>query len=301
MFERLIRSSRFALLALVAPLAVATGLSACGGSGAGAGGSAGTTGSGVGTVQVVASTTTINSDGKTPIDLTVFVTSATNVAAKNVSVELSASDPAGAAGGVRLEVTRAITDDTGTATAKMSVLSDPRSRDITVTARAAGVASTPLTVRVSGTTLTVSGPSAISLASTTTSNFTISLKDSSGVPLGGWDVAAVSEKGNTLTATTIKTDAGGQAIFGVRGAVPGADTLRFSALGESRSVPITVSGKGLSVTPSSGFSTVGTTPVVALGTTAALQVTYQSADGIPAGTVVDASTTRGTLVPPSAS
>jgi hypothetical protein len=302
MFERLIRTSRLALLALVAPLSIATGLSACGGSGAGAGGGAsGTTGSGVGTVQVVANTTTINSDGKTPIDLTVFVTSATNVAAKNVAVELSASDPAGAPGGVRLEVTRATTDDTGTATAKLSVLSDPRSRDITVLAKAAGVSSTPLTIRVSGTSLTVSGPSAIALASTTTSNYTVSLKDSSGTPLANWDVTAASEKGNTLTATTVKTDGGGQAVFGVRGVVPGADSLKFSALGESRSVPITVSGEGLSVTPSSGFSTVGTTPVVALGTTAALQVTYQSANGIPGGTVVDASTTRGTLTPASAS
>jgi len=301
MFERLIRTSRLALLALVAPLSIATGLSACGGSGAGAGGGGGTSGSGVGTVQLVASTTTINSDGKTPIDLTVFVTSSSNVAAKNVGIELSASDPAGVPGGVRLEVLSAVTDASGTATARLSVLSDPRSRDITVTAKAAGVASTPLTIRVSGTTLTVSGPSAIALASASTSNYTVSLKDSSGVPLGGWDVTATSEKGNTLTATTVKTDVGGQAVFGVRGAVPGADSLKFNALGETRLVPITVSGQGLSISPSSGFSMVGSTPVVALGTTAAVQVAYQSADPIPGSTVVDASTTRGSLTPTTAS
>jgi hypothetical protein len=300
MLERLIRTCRFALVAIVAPLSVAAGLSACSGEGAGAGGGAAASGAGIGTVQVVGNTTTINSDGKTPVDLTVFVTSGTNVAAKNLMVDLKASDPSGAPGGVRIEVLRAITDSTGTATARLTVLSDPRSREITVVATAGGVASAPLKVRVSGTTLNVSGPSAISLAGATTSNYTVSLKDSSGSPLAGWDVTAESATGNTVSAKTIKTDSGGQAVFGVRGAVPGSDTLTFSALGESKPVPIVVSGKGLSITPSSGFSTVGGTPVVPLGTTAALQVAYQSSDGIPAGAVVDVSTTRGTLTPSSA-
>jgi hypothetical protein len=300
MLERLIRTCRFALLAIVAPLSIAAGLSACSGEGAGAGGGAAASGAGIGTVQVVGTTTTINSDGKTPVDLTVFVTSGTNVAAKNVMVDLKASDPSGAPGGVRIEVLRAITDSTGTATARLTVLSDPRSREISVVATAGGVPSAPLKIRVSGTTLNVSGPSAISLAGATTSNYTVSLKDSSGSPLAGWDVTAESAKGNTLAANTVKTDSGGQAVFGVRGAVPGSDTLTFSALGETKPIPIVVSGKGLTITPSSGFSTVGGIPVVPLGSTAALQVTYQSSDGIPGGTVVDMSTTRGTLTPSSA-
>lgn len=301
MLERLIRTCRFAVLAIVAPLSIAAGLSACGGAGAGAGGGAATSGAGIGTVQVVGSTTTINSDGKTPVDLTVFVTSGSNVAAKNVLVDLSASDPAGAPGGVRVEVLRGTTDGTGTATARLTVLGDPRSRDISVFANAGGVASAPLKIRVGGTTLNASGPSAISLAGAAVSNYTVSLKDSSGAPLAGWDVTAASATGNTLTAKTLKTDSGGQAVFGVRGAVPGSDTLTFSALGESRALPISVSGRGLSIAPSTGFATVGSTPVVALGTTATLQVSYQSSDGIPGGTIVEASTTRGTLTPSSVS
>lgn len=301
MFQRLIRTCRFALLAIVAPTAVVIGLSACGGAGAGAGGGSATSGAGIGTVQVLGSTTTINSDGKTPVDLTVFVTSGSNVAAKNTTVDLSASDPNGAPGGVRLEILRATTDDSGTATARLSVIGDPASRDITIVAKAGGVASAPLKIRVGGTTLNVSGPSAISLAGATTANYTISLKDSGGLPLAGRDVTAASAKGNTFAAKTLKTDSGGQAVFAVRGAVPGSDTLTFSALGESSPVPIVVSGKGLSIDPASGFSTVGATPVVALGTSASLKVTYQSADGIPAGTVVEVSTTRGTLAPSSAS
>ncbi|MFN7643458.1 MAG: hypothetical protein ACK5PW_10310 [Burkholderiales bacterium] len=301
MFERLIRSCRFAVLAIVAPLSLAAGLSACGGEGAGAGGGAAASGAGIGTVQVAGSTTTIDSDGKTPVDLTVFVTSGSNVAAKNVLVDLSASDPTGAPGGVRVEVLRSTTDSTGTATARLTVLSDPRSRDISVVANAGGVVSAPLKIRVGGTTINASGPSAISLAGSAVSNYTVSLKDSSGAPLPGWDVTAASATGNTLIAKTVKTDSGGQAVFGVRGAVPGSDTLTFSALGESRALPISVSGKGLSMAPSTGFATVGSTPVVALGTTASLLVTYQSSDGIPGGTIVDASTTRGTLTPSSAS
>ena len=301
MFERLFRSCRFAVLAIVAPLSIAAGLSACGGAGAGAGGGAAASGAGIGTVQVVGNTTTINSDGKTPVDLTVFVTSGSNVAAKNVLVDLSASDPTGAPGGVRVEVLRSTTDSTGTATARLTVLSDPRSRDISVVAVAGGVASAPLKIRVSGTTLNASGPAAISLAGASVSNYTVSLKDSSGAPLAGWDVTAASATGNTLTAKTLKTDSGGQAVFGVRGTVPGSDTLTFSSLGESRALPISVSGKGLSIAPSTGFATVGSMPVVALGTTASLQVIYQSSDGIPGGTIVEASTTRGALTPSSAS
>jgi hypothetical protein len=299
MFERLTRTCRIALLAIVAPLSIAAGLAACGGAGAGAGGSAAASGAGIGTVQVVGNTTTINSDGKTPVDLTVFVTSGTNVAAKNVLVDLKASDSSGAPGGVRIEVLRATTDGSGTATARLTVLSDPRSRDISIIATAGGVASAPLKVRVAGTTLNVTGPAAISLAGATASSYTVSLKDSSGSPLAGWDVTADSDKGNTFAVKTVKTDSGGQAMFGVRGAVSGSDTLRFSALGESKPVDIVVSGKGLSITPSSGFSNVGGTPVVPLGTSAAFQVAYQSSDGIPPGMVVDVSTTRGTLTPSS--
>lgn len=299
MLERLTRTCRIALLAIVAPLSIAAGLAACGGAGAGAGGSAAASGAGIGTVQVVGNTTTINSDGKTPVDLTVFVTSGTNVAAKNVLVDLTASDSSGTPGGVRIEVLRTITDGSGTATARLTVLSDPRSRDISVIATAGGIASAPLKVRVSGTTLNVTGPAAISLAGATASNYTVSLKDSSGSPLAGWDVIADSDKGNTFTVKTVKTDSGGQAVFGVRGAVSGSDILRFSALGESKPLPVVVSGKGLSITPSSGFSSVGGTPVVPLGTSAAFQVAYQSSDGIPPGMVVDVSTTRGTLTPSS--
>jgi hypothetical protein len=301
MLERLIRTCRSALLAIVVPLSIAALLSACSGEGAGAGGGAAASGAGIGTVQVVGNTTTINSDGKTPVDLTVFVTSGTNVAAKNVLVDLAVSDPTGTPGGVRVEVLRGTTDSSGTATARLSVLSDPRSRDITVVATAGGVASAPLKIRVGGTTLNASGPSAISLAGAVDSNYTVSLKDSSGAPLAGWDVTAASSAGNTFTVKTVKTDSGGQAVFGVRGTVPGSDTLTFSALGETKPLPIVVSGKGLSLTPSSGFSTIVGTPTVPLGTTASLQVSYQSSDGIPPSTVVEVATTRGTLVPASAS
>ena len=129
MFERLIRSCRFAVLAIVAPLSIAAGLSACGGAGAGAGGGAAASGAGIGTVQVVGSTTTINSDGKTPVDLTVFVTSGSNVAAKNVLVDLSASDPTGAPGGVRVEVLRSTTDSTGTEATRASIRASRTSGD----------------------------------------------------------------------------------------------------------------------------------------------------------------------------
>lgn len=299
MFERTTHLGRRLCAMAFAALAIAS-LAACGGSGAGAGGSAAGSGSVAGTVKVLAATTTLNSDGKTPIDLTAVVTSGSNVAARNVAVDFSVTDPLGS-GEVRLEVSRGTTDASGTAAAKLVLTGDSRSRDLTVVASVSGVPSPPLTIRVAGTTLTVSGPSSLSLNGATLSNFTVAVKDSSGASLGGKAVTVSSAAGNTLSSTSLVTDAGGQAVVGVRGVVAGSDTLTFASMGETRAVKITVAGQSMSITPGSGFSTVSGTSVVAIGSSASLQVSYQAADGIPPGTIVEVSSTRGTVSPAQAS
>jgi len=299
--------SNRALRGLLAGAAVVGLLAGCSGEGAGAGGSAaggggsGGGGTGEGSVQLVGSTTTISSDGKTPVDLTAIVTSASNVAMSRVPVVFSAVDRDGAPGGVRLEVIRSATDETGTAAATLKLQGDPRSRDIVVTATANGIASPPLTVRVNGTTLAVSGPTALALNSENPSSFTVSLRDSAGSPLAGRALTAASRSGNTLSATTVTTDNSGQAIVNVRGIVAGPDQLTFSALGELASHPIEVASEGLSATPVSGFQSIGGMPAVPISTSATVQVSYQAASGIAPGTIVEVSTTRGTVTPASAS
>jgi len=294
--------TRRALRGLLAGAAVIGLLAGCGGEGAGAGGPAGTAagGSGQGSVQLVGTTTTINSDGRTPVELTAIVTSASNVAVSRVPVVFSAVDKDGAPGGVRLEIVRASTDATGTAAASLKLQGDPRSRDIVVTATAGGIVSPPLTVRVNGTTLGVSGPAALALNSAVPTGYTVVLRDSAGAPLAGRGVTAASRNGNTLSASTVTTDASGQAIVNVRGVVAGADTLTFESLGETATYAISVAGEGLAAEPASGFQSVGGLPVVPIATNATIQVAYQAASGIPPGTVVEVSTTRGTVSPASA-
>lgn len=300
MFERIRRNGLRAAAAIGAACMLA--MAGCGGEGAGAGGgNPSTGGTGDGTVQLVGSTTTINSDGKTTVDLTAIVTSTTNVAMSKVPVSFSAVDKDGAPGGVRLEIVRASTDETGTAAAALKLQGDPRSRDIVVTATANGVASPPLTVRVTGTTLGVTGPKALALNSASPTGYTVLLRDSAGAPLAGRGVTVTSDKGNVLSATTVTTDSSGQAIVNVRGTVAGGDVLRFDSLGEKATYAITVAGEGLSATPSTGFQTVGGLPIVPIATNATVQVSYQAASGIPAGTLVELSTTRGTVTPASAS
>jgi hypothetical protein len=304
MFERIRRNGKRAALVIGAACMLA--LAGCSGEGAGAlggsgSGSASTGGASDGTVQLVGSTTTINSDGKTMVELTAIVTSKTNVAMPKIPIVFGAVDKDGAPGGVRLEVLRTTTDETGTATATLKLQGDPSSRDIVVTATANGVASPPLTVRVTGTTLGVTGPKALALNMSSPTGYTVSLRDSAGSPLAGRAVTATSEKGNTLSAATVTTDSSGQAIVNIRGTVAGADVLRFASLGETTTYAISVAGEGLSATSGAGFQTIDGLPAVPIATTANIQVAYQAASGIPAGTLVEMSTTRGTVSPASAS
>jgi hypothetical protein len=302
MLERIIHGARRAFLTVAGSALLAGLVAGCGGSGAGAQGGSptGVAGKDALSVQLLGSTATINSDGKTPIDLTAIVTDASKVAAKNVPVTFSAEDPNGASGGVRLEVVNGTTDATGAATARLSLLGDPSNRTIKVVATASGTASVPLEIQVTGTTLAVTGPSALALNSPA-STFTVSLKDSAGKPLSGRDVTVSSAKGNALSATSIRTDSGGQASVGVRGTVPDQDTLTFRALGVTQEKGITVSGQGLQVAPGGGFTTASGAPAVALGTNGTVVVTYQSSSAIPSGATVNVSTTKGTITPASAS
>jgi hypothetical protein len=297
MADLIARIRRRALLALGALLAVST-LAACGGSGAGAGG-AGTvaaSGSETGTVRVLADTTTLSSDGKTPVNLTAIVTAGSNVAVKGASVDFRVSDDEGP-GQVSVQVVKAVTDETGAATAKLSLLGSARARTLKVVATSFGIESAPLAISVAGTTLSVSGPSSLALSGAAASNFTVVVKDSGGKPLSNQQVTASSDAGNSVSPASAFTDASGQALFGVTGTRAGADTLSFSALGVTERKSITVASQGLAITGGAGFGEVAGTKAVAVGGTATVQVAYQASGPMPANAEVELSTTKGTVTP----
>lgn len=261
-----------------------------------------------GTIVLLGSGTTLNSDGKTPVDLTAVITSASGVAVQGAPVEFSLVDSDGLAGGARLEVLSAVTDAAGAAKARLSLQGDQRLRNIVVTAKSGTLSSQSLTIGVFGTTLAVSGPSSLALSDSVASAYTVTLLDSSGGKLAGKTVTASSRAGNRWSATSVTTDASGQAKFNLFGNKGGADTLTFNALGVTRSLDITVATQSMSIAKGTGFLPTGVgeadTPenrLVVIGTQATLNLSYQSLGGIAPGTQAEVSTTRGTVTPSSGS
>lgn len=292
--------SKFKLIAAVLGLSVAVVLQGCGGSGAGAVGgnivttssSSGTTAGSSGTapavatkVQVLSSNATLNSDGKSPIDITAVITNSSNVALVGKKVVFSVAD--GVSGsGVRLEVLRDTTDQTGTATAKLYLLSDATERDVKITATSGDAVASEITVRISGTTLSLSGPGQVAFNGAA-AVYTVVVKNSSGEPIGNKPVTIKSSASNTVSAASVTTDTSGQASFTIRGSVAGNDTISATALGSTTNKAIVVSSQSLAVIPGATVIAIG-----AAGGT--FTITYSTASGNAAGTAT-VSNTGGTV------
>ena len=136
---------------LVLGIGAMVGLAGCGGSGAGAGGQA----EGALTarpasqdlkVSLSASSQVLPADGSAPVELTAILTNAeTGVAIAGKDVAFAVSDPAN---GVRLEITRAQTDASGVAVARLLLNGDSTERDVTVLASVDQKTPAELVVRV---------------------------------------------------------------------------------------------------------------------------------------------------------
>lgn len=121
---------------LAAAVAAVLGLVGCGGSGAGAGGSpeGALTATELQGLQVTlsASSQVLLADGTSPVDLTAILTDAkSGVAIAGKSVAFAVRDNAN---GVRIEVTRAETDASGVAVARLLLNGNSTERDVTVLA-----------------------------------------------------------------------------------------------------------------------------------------------------------------------
>ncbi|MGE0313180.1 MAG: Ig-like domain-containing protein [Lautropia sp.] len=113
-------------------------IAGCGGQGAGAGGPADASASSTAAseqqalkVSLIASSTVLASDGSSPVDLTAIVTNDAGVAVSGKTVAFSANDPGS---GVRIELTQALTDASGVATARLLLNGNNSQRTVTVLA-----------------------------------------------------------------------------------------------------------------------------------------------------------------------
>ena len=224
----------------------------------------------------------IPSDGTKSANIAAVLRDANNVALPGITVIFAADS------GV-LTVTQAVTDSTGLAKATLNAGADPTNRTITVTASAGSATPATLPVTVTGTTLTLSGPT--NLVQNASGSYVATLTNSSGQGIPGRTVTVSSTAGNTLSGTTLTTDGSGRAAFSMTGVNGGTDTLSATALGLLSSLPVSVSTQSFLITsPADGTK-------VNLGTSQTVTVTWKNNGVAVANQPVTFSATRGTLVP----
>jgi len=239
-----------------------------------------TVGTAAQTISVITSLPQIPSNGTTPATITALVRNAQNQFVSGVAVNFTASS-----GG--LTVTQGTTDASGAATATLSAAGDQTNRTITVTA-SAGTESASVPVQVIGTTLSLTGPA--SLVQGSQGTYSVTLTDAGGSGIANQTVTLASAKGNTLSATSITTNASGQNTFTLAAVNGGTDTITASALGLQATQSVAVSTQNFAfTTPAAANAPVD------IGTTSTVTVVWTAA-GVPqTGQTVTFSATRGTL------
>lgn len=235
----------------------------------------------VGTLTLSTSTPTIPSDNSNPATITAVVQDTSNRFVSGVPVVFTTSS-----GGIA--VNQATTNASGAATATLSTPNDPTNRVITVTAVAGGITRT-VAVNVIGSRLSIQGPNALVLGAS--AQYTVSLVDSADRGIAGRALTVSSARGNTLSASSLTTDATGRATFNVTAASGGNDTLTITGLGLTGTQPVSVNADSFT------FTTPALNAEVPLATPTTVTVRWlQNGQPVAAGTPVTFTSTRGTVV-----
>ncbi|MDB5874874.1 MAG: Ig-like, group 1 [Ramlibacter sp.] len=269
-------------------------MTACGGGGGSAGLTAGgstTTGTNIVTpaaIEIFSSSTQLSSASSSSVSFTVVAKDANNQAIPNQTVTFSASS-GNLAGALPPPKTGAAGE--AITTVSLSPGGDPTIREITVTASSGGV-SKSIVIPVVGTALSLSGDASILLGGVTT--YTAKALDSAGRPISGASMTVSSSLANNLNPSTLTTDAQGAATFIYTANHSGLDTLTLTGLGTTARTNVSVSGDDFSFeSPSSGTNII-------VGSSQTVTVRFLSGGVGAAGRQVTFSTTRGTIIPNTA-
>lgn len=237
-------------------------------------------------IELIAGSTSIGTGGDA-VTIRAFVKDTNNNALPNVPVNFSATT--GILSGVS-----ATTDTSGAATASISAGADKTNRQTVVTV-SAGTVTNVLTLPITGTRLTLSGPS--SLIRGTTTNFDVVVTDSKSNTVSGVAIAATSSLVNALVAASgTNTNASGQVRYGYTATTAGTDTLVFTGAGASvsPSPALVISGQTFA------FISPAPSTTVPVNTTAAVRVRLEGVTPL-SGNTIDFAATGGTLSFASAS
>ena len=259
-------------------------LSACGGSGGPVGGETTPPPSGPvpASVELISDLVSLRSSGVDTAKLTAVVKDANNVVIAGATVNFSST-------GGSLTVTQPLTDATGVARATIGTPNSPANRAITVTATVSGTSITSsLVIQVSGSQLSIAGPTGMALGDT--ANLTMTLRDSDGGGLGTQAIALTSARGNTFSnAAPVTTDTGAVSVT-YTATNGGAETITATALNGT-----VVATSSFNVS-SESFALTKTVPAgdIDIGGSGTIQLTWSSGGSGVAGNVTF-TTTRGTV------
>lgn len=237
-------------------------------------------------IELIAASPSVGT-GSAGVVVTAFVKDANNNAMANTPVSFSTSTGT-------LSAVSASTNASGVATATLSAGADKSNRSATVTVTSGAITNT-LALPISGTRLTLSGPSSLILGNTAA--FDVVVTDSLNNVVPGAVVTTTSSLGNPVSAAGSNTsNASGQVRFNYTANNAGTDNLVFSGAGAtaSPSPALVVSGQDFAfVTPAAGST-------VSVNTTQALQVRLRSGGAPQPGQTVNFAATGGTLSAASA-
>ncbi|EIJ42930.1 Ig-like domain-containing protein [Beggiatoa alba B18LD] len=210
-----------------------------------------------------------------------------------------------------------ITNSSGRAQARLTTQSNVDNRYITVVAtinRADGTSlKKAVPVQVVGTTLNITGESALITGSTST--YSVSVRNSAGTALSGQVLSVSSTLGNTLsftttqgtvrTGTTIEviTNSNGRADISLAAGLAGAEILTVTKPGASGITTVTktiqISGDIIQIVPVTGTNTLCTSLdscVIPLNTNQQFSVVWNR-QGVPTAGEVTVNTSRGAVSP----
>ena len=240
----------------------------------------------VSAIELTSTLTSIRSSGE-EATVTALVKGASNVGVPNADITFSSDS------GILLAPS-AQTDASGVAMVRLSTGSNRTNRTIVVTARV-GTVSQTINIAVVGTSITVTGTSALQ-AGSTASPYNVRALDSAGNPLPGVTLTATSALGNGLSPASVTTDLNGNGTINYTPTTAGTDTLTVAGAGAT-STPLSISISAVSfdyVAPTSAANTsFGVNLAPASRPEFRVRLLISGAPVI--GRTITFSTTRGTL------
>lgn len=239
----------------------------------------------VGAISLLSDSPQIGTSSASQVTLTARVNDSNGVLLPEIPVTFSTAD-------ATLLVSSPVTDASGSAQAILTNSSDPRNRTINVSA-SAGEVTGSVAIQATGTSMSISGPTAVSIGSNAT--YTVRLTDSSGKGISGETISLSGNGANTLSQASDTTSATGSVTLTFSAENSGSDTITVSAYSGSSRIQASVE---VQVDPDSFlFNDPDPTVVetIDLNTTETLTVVLNSGGSLASGEVINFTASRGAL------